>query len=273
MHQKFKIFCKDSFSKTSTTRIALVHLIISTLLAIFVAILVFTLWFPENLHEIAGGQRIFWLIIGVDLICGPLLTLLLIKKSKSRLAISVDLFFIATIQLAAMAYGLNSLATARPIALVFEVDRFRLISYADVPESDLDKLPSWAKPWSFDSLRTVGLRVSASASERLKSLEMALQGVDAGQLPSRWQDYNKNKEDILKKAKPISVLRAAHPENKIIIDKSVATALANMQYGESKNGSDLLWLPMVSRNALDWVVLLDPNTLRIRAYVPVDGFL
>ena len=34
----------------------------------------------------------------------------------------------------------------------------------------------------------------------------------------------------------------------------------------------LRWLPLVSRRATDWVVLLDPATARVRGYVHLDGF-
>ena len=34
----------------------------------------------------------------------------------------------------------------------------------------------------------------------------------------------------------------------------------------------LRWLPLVSRRATDWVVLLDPVTARVRGYVHLDGF-
>lgn len=248
------------------------HVLGSVVVLALVGLLVFALWFRPPLGQLAGGLHLFWIIVGVDLVCGPLLTLLLYRSTKSRLALAVDFSLIALLQLTALGYGLHTLAHARPLAHVFEVDRFRLVSYSDIPESDLASLPSWAQPWRADSVRTVGLRDAASATERLQGFAASLSGVDAGQWPSRWQDYVLNRNQVLERSKPIAALRTAHPTNAGVIDQAVAIAMSNIQPGETREESELRWLPLVSRKSLDWVVLVDPSSLRIRAYAPLDGF-
>lgn len=253
-------------------RVAGVHVLLSVPVLVLVALLVFVFWFPSPLGRLAGGLRLFWTILGVDLVCGPMLTLLLYRTTKTRLALAVDFSLIALLQLAALGYGLHALAHARPLAQVFEVDRFRLVSYADIAEPDLQSLPGWAHPWGVGTLRTVGLREAASASERLQSLGSSLSGVDAGQWPSRWQDYALNRDQVLERSRPLAALQAAHPTHLDLINQAVAEALVNVQSGEAREPDQLRWLPLVSRSSLDWVVLLDPQTLRIRAYAPLDGF-
>jgi len=253
-------------------RVVGIHVLLSLAVVVLVALVVFVAWFPSPLGKLAGGLRLFWTLVGVDLVCGPLLTLLLYRATKTRLALAVDFSLIALLQLAALGYGLHTLAQARPLAQVFEVDRFRLVSYADIAEPDLQNLPGWAQPWSLAAVRTVGLRDAVSAAERLQSLGSSLSGVDAGQWPSRWQDYALNRQQVLQRSKPLAALRAAHPTSLDVIDQAVADAMANMQPGESPDADQLRWLPLVSRTSLDWVVLLDPSSLRIRAYAPLDGF-
>ncbi|WP_157896512.1 hypothetical protein [Acidovorax carolinensis] len=248
------------------------HVLLSAVVLVLVALLVFALWFPSPLGQLAGGLRLFWTIVGVDLVCGPLLTLLLYRSTKTRLALAVDYSLIALLQLAALAYGLQTLAHARPLAQVFEVDRFRLVSYADIAEPDVQNLPPWAQPWRAGALRTLGLREAESASERLQSFGSSLSGVDAGQWPSRWQDYAMNRKQVRERSKTLAALRAAHPTYVDVIEKAVAEAMANIEPGETREADNLRWLPLVSRTSLDWVVLLDPQTLRIRAYAPLDGF-
>ena len=253
-------------------RVVGVHVLLSVLVLVLVALLVFILWFPPPFGRLAGGLRLFWTILGVDLVCGPLLTLLLYRTTKTRLALAVDFALIALLQLAALGYGLHTLAQARPLAHVFEVDRFRLVSYADIAEPDLPNLPHWAEPWRVGPLRTLGLREAMTVSERLQSLGSSFSGVDAGQWPSRWQDYALNRNQVLERSKPLTALRAVHPTYLEVVNQAVAEALANVQPGETREADQLRWLPLVSRASLDWVVLLDPETLRIRAYAPLDGF-
>lgn len=258
--------------RTRLSRVVAIHLLLSTGVLVLVASLVFAIWFPPPLGQLAGGMRLFWTIVGVDLVCGPLLTLLLYRTTKTRLALAVDFSLIALLQLAALGYGLHTLAHARPLAQVFEVDRFRLVSYADIAEPDLPNLPSWAQPWGTGAVKTLGLREAASASERLQSFGASLSGVDAGQWPSRWQDYALNRNQVMERSKPLAALRTAHPTYAEVIDKAVAEAMNNIQPGETREVDQLRWLPLVSRSSLDWVVLLDPISLRIRAYAPLDGF-
>jgi hypothetical protein len=234
--------------------------------------LVFSFWFPDPWQELAGGLKLFAILAGVDAVCGPLLTAVLYKPSKSPRELTVDLTLIAFIQLAALVYGLNALAQARPLVHVFEIDRFRLVSSADIAEEDSKYLPSWFQPWSFAPVRTLGLKPVTSSAERLQSLDAALQGVDAGQRPQRWQDYELNKTEVRKRAQPMAALRTNREGQRKVLDEAVARALKDQQRGETAKAGELLWLPLVSRRSADWIVLLDPVSLRIRAHAPLDGF-
>lgn len=256
----------------SKRRVITLHLLVSLVVMALAALLVFGFWFPSELWQVAGGLRLFAILAGVDVVCGPFLTMVLYRTTKSRREIGIDLTLVALIQVAALSYGLHTLALARPLAQVFEVDRFRLISYSDIAEGESEKLPPWFKPWSFEPLHTLGLRPLASSSERLDSLNAALQGVDAGQRPHRWQDYALNRAEVLERSKPLVLLRTIHADLPSVVDKAVAKAMLNIQPGETGNADELRWLPLVSRSSLDGVVLLDPESLRIRAYAPLDGF-
>lgn len=262
----------SSLPRPPIRRVVGCHVLLSVAVSLLLGLLVFVSWFPLPLGRLAGGQHLFWTILGVDLICGPLLTLLVYRPTKTQLQLAVDFSCIALIQLVALVYGLHVLAQARPLALVFEVDRFRLVTYADIAEPDLQNLPNWAQPWGFGAVRTVGLREAASTTERLQSFEASLAGVDAGQWPSRWQDYALNRQQVLARSKPLNTLRLAHPTSLHVVNEAIAEAKANYQPGETEQVEQLRWLPAVSRNSLDWVVLLDPQTLRIRTYAPLDGF-
>lgn len=268
----------DEFSLSASAnaprgKVVLVHLASSIVVATLIGILVFRLWFPDGLAGLSGGWRLFWWIVGVDVVCGPLLTLLLYKQSKPGWELLCDLFIVVAIQSAALGYGLYTLAQARPLALVFEVDRFRLISSADIVEADLKYLPEWFKPWSTTAIRMVGLRPPLSKEEHWKGFEAALQGVESGQRPQRWQDFAKSRSEVMRRARPLADLQAAHPDQQELIAFAAKDALKEAQPGEeAADGQALLWLPLVSRRSMGWVVLLDPASLRVRAYLPIDGF-
>ena len=248
------------------------HFFLSIGVAGLVAFLDFGFWFPDALRELAGGTDLFWLIVGVDVVCGPLLTLVIFNPGKPRDELLRDMALVAAIQVLALCYGIHTLGYARPVALVHEIDRFRVISFADLDKSEAGQIPDWAQPWHFSHPRTVGIRAAKSSEEKLASIELSLAGIEPSQRPSWWQDYTLSHPQVLERARPLPELRAKHPEQGALLDAAVALALHNSQPGETTDAQALRWLPLVSRHTTDWVVLLDPSTARVRGYVHLDGF-
>lgn len=248
------------------------HLSVSIVVAGLVAFLVFGFWFPDALRHLADGINLFWLIVCVDVICGPLLTLVIFNPTKPRAELARDVTLVAAIQMLALIYGLHTLSFARPVALVYEVDRFRVVSFADLDESESDQIPDWARPLRFAPPRTLGIRAPKSSEEQLTSISASLAGIEPSQRPSWWQDYELNIPQLLQRTRPLLALRSKHPKHAALIDAAVADALRNTEPGETMDAQELRWLPLVSRRATDWVVLLDPATARIRGYVHLDGF-
>ena len=54
-----------------------IHLLASSGIALLAAVVVFLVWFPYPYRELVGGQFLFWVLVGVDVVCGPLLTAVL----------------------------------------------------------------------------------------------------------------------------------------------------------------------------------------------------
>ena len=114
-----------------------IHLGISLAIAALAALLVFGLWYPYPYREISGGRELFLLVVSVDVILGPLITLAVFNRAKPWMELRRDLAVVALIQLAALGYGLWTVSVARPVHLVFEIDRFRVVHAIDVDEAQL----------------------------------------------------------------------------------------------------------------------------------------
>ncbi|MDP2370615.1 TfpX/TfpZ family type IV pilin accessory protein [Rhodoferax sp.] len=244
-------------------RAAFWHLCASAAVAIVASALVFGLWYPHPYREVAGGEALFLLIVGVDLICGPLLTAVLFNPVKSRRELTVDLSLVVSIQVAALVYGLYSVAMARPVVLAFEVDRFRVVAAADFQASDLKLATADMQLLSWTGPKLVGTRAPNSSDERLRSLELSIQGQEPGSRPGWWQPYDLSRPEVMQRAKSLSSLRTSRPDSTEAIDRAARqTGLAV---------DELLYLPLVSHRRSDWVVLLDAAAA-VRGFAPVDGF-
>jgi hypothetical protein len=243
---------------------ALKHLFFSILVAALVAFVVFQIWFPYPFRELAGGKDLFWLIVCVDVVCGPLLSLVLYNPVKSKKELFLDLSIVVLIQLAALAYGLFSLYNARPVAMVFEVDRFRAVVMADIPESDQVeshqlniKIPAWG-------VENFGIREAKNTDENLQSIDLGLQGIEPSMRPQWWTPYSQTTAAVLKKAKPVDVFKAKYPQSKAEIEKAIkATGLQE---------EEIVWLPLVSRRSSDWTVFINKKTALPVAYIGLSGF-
>lgn len=243
---------------------ATVHLGFSLLVAALAAALVFGLWYPYPYRELVGGAKLFLLVVGVDVVCGPLLTVVIFNPAKPRTELMRDLALVGLIQLAALAYGMYSVALARPVYMVFEIDRFNIVTAVEIQPDDLVKAkPPWNKlPWTGPSV--IGLRDPISSDDMMKSLDLSLQGNEPSKRPHWWQEISLSRPMVLNRAKPISALRSNHPRQAALIDAAVRES------GQAE--TTILWLPLTSFKTTEWVTLIDSKSAAPLTYLPLDGF-
>jgi hypothetical protein len=113
-------------------RAAVIHLLLSAAVAALAALLVFAVWYPMPYRQISGGRDLFLLVVAVDVAIGPLITLAVFDRRKPRAELVRDMAVVAAMQLAALAYGLHTVAQARPAVVALEVDRLRVVRAIDL---------------------------------------------------------------------------------------------------------------------------------------------
>ena len=74
---KFLLMLTNTERTSSAIRAALFHFLGSLLVAALAAALVLRVWFPHPYDLLSGGRSLFLILVGVDVVCGPLLTLVL----------------------------------------------------------------------------------------------------------------------------------------------------------------------------------------------------
>jgi hypothetical protein len=127
-----------------------IHFGISLALFGVLAWLVVRVWYPGFFFETDGGWEGIRIIVLVDLVLGPLLTLIVFKAGKPGL--KFDLSVIALVQIAALIVGVYIVHAERPLAMVYVDGHFFSLSRGDfeeakVPIPDLDRFPGPAPKW------------------------------------------------------------------------------------------------------------------------------
>lgn len=244
---------------------ALKHLSISALIALCCAALVFLVWYPPPYSRLAGGRDLFLLVVSVDVVMGPMLSLVIYNPAKPRRELWRDIGIVVALQLAALGYGLHSVAQARPVWLAFEGDRFRVVAVPDIDLSDLENAAPEFKGLTWGGPETIGVRLLKGTDPGfLDSVKLAMEGVHPAFRPSRWVSYDSQRQQVIQAAKPVRLLKRARPEQA----KMIADAVRKAGLDESRTG----YLPLLSHRSADWVVLIDLADGTPFSLLPIDGW-
>lgn len=243
-----------------------VHFCLSVAIAALAAWLVFAVWYPYPYREISGGRELFLIVVAVDVILGPLLTLAVFDVRKAAKTLRLDLAVIGLFQIAALVYGLWTVVVVRPVHLAFEMDRFRVIHALEVPADELKQAPPEFQQLPLTGPTLLSLRDFKDAQERSDATMTALGGVPLGARPSLWQPYAQAKTQVLATARPLENLKTRFPDRAAEIDGALKAA---------SRGSDTMkavgYIPMIGRKSF-WTALIDTHTAEVIAFVPIDSF-
>lgn len=240
-----------------------IHLGISLCVAVFAAALVFGLWYPYPYGEISGGRELFFLVVAVDVIMGPLITLAIFNRAKPRRELLIDFTVVGLLQLAALGYGLWTVFAARPVHLVFEYSRMTVVHAIDVDADLLAKAPTSLQKLPVTGPTVIALRPFKNPEEQFDATMAAFEGFPLAARSDLWQAYEPVRADVLKEAKPVAELRARFSNQAAQIDRAIAAT--------GKPVTDLRYLPLLSRKTA-WTVLLDTTTAEPLGYIPLDSF-
>jgi hypothetical protein len=247
----------------AASRAAGVHLLTSIGIAVLVGALVFGVWYPPPYGELAGGRELFLLVLAVDVICGPLLTLVLFSPTKPRMELGRDLGVVALIQLAALGYGINTVWQVRPIFLVQEIDRFKVVGALDLDSGAVAVLSRELQPHWWKGPQVFAIREPKDAEERNKILFESVQGGrDYAERPEFYLLYEgENALKSLKRAKPLAVFLQKQPDQSAAAQKLATEKKADI--------TQWMYLPVVARQ--DWVAVLNKQG-QIQGFLKGDGF-
>ncbi len=245
------------------SRYALRHLFVSAAVGATSAAFVFGLLYPPPYQAMLDVGDIFLLLLSVDVVCGPLLTLVLASPKKSRRAHAVDFTLIGTVQVLALLYGLHSMWVARPVILAFETDRLVVataneIQTANLPQAlpDMQRLPWWG-------ITPVNTRQPKDGAESLQAIDLGLSGVSPAMLPDWWLPWETAQAGMAARAKPVTELQQRRSKDAAVLDAAIAAT--------GHPAAALRYLPLTSSKTREWIALLDTQ-MRIVGYAPVDGF-
>lgn len=216
-------------------------------------------WYPPALFGMAKAGPLLSVLAGVDLVLGPLLTLIVYRPGKKGL--KFDLVAIAILQVAALAFGLHTVWQSRPAYIVATTDRFHLVFANEIDEASAAKAAPEYRDAPWLGPRQVAAPLPDDPKARMEAMVEAMTGLEIQFQPSKYRPYPaENGEPMAASIAVKDALALASAESR--------TKLQRMA-GRHGNSETLALLPLKSTRGSTGV-LVDRNNGAIVDFVDID---
>ncbi|MEM9384467.1 MAG: hypothetical protein AAGA68_05355 [Pseudomonadota bacterium] len=185
-------------------RAFIVHLSLSSLIVGAVLTLALVAWYPAPYFQAMEVWQVVKMLVLVDLVLGPMLTLIVFDPAKRSL--TLDMTVVALVQVAALSYGSFTLHQERPYFMVYSGDHFEVLAYRDVDVSALPDPALARKPWRGPRLLVAPL--PEDPRERTAIVAAILMGERRSLHldPAFWQPYEDRMDLIASEMRPVQAL-------------------------------------------------------------------
>ncbi len=254
-------FWPNFLSRYTRRQAALFHLAISALVAGTIFALMLLLWYPSPYFEAAGGKKLLLLIVGVDVALGPLLTFIVFNPAKRSLI--YDIAAIVMVQIAALIYGVDVMASARPAFIVYVHGAFAVVAANEVVAGEMDD----AKLAEFRSMPLAGPRLAAARVPVDPGLEIQITmealggGPDFSAHPRFYIPYATAARDAVAYGQPLAKLAKSNPANAEVVAKLASVS--------GKPVEELVYLPLRTRIGA-MTIVLEKDTGKVVGVIPVE---
>jgi hypothetical protein len=225
------------------------HLLLSVFVASLATALVASVWYPPPLLFSARGHEMLAILLAVDVVLGPLLTLAVYKAGKKGMRF--DLIVIGCLQVAGLVYGMSVVAQARPAFIVHAADQFELVAPGDIAEAAYAAAaPGFTRaPWSGPRWVYAELPRGQEAADLV--LSVVAGGPDVHRLPKYFRPLQDHAAKVLPQSRSIEQLVRFNAGNQALVASEIART--------GRAAGELRYIPLHSRRG-DLAVLIDART-------------
>ena len=222
-------------------------------------------WYRWPGWYLAGALTIALVMSGVDVVVGPLLTLLIANPRKPRRELARDIGIIVAVQLVAAGYGVTTLWNGRPLYYTYSEKYLEMVQAQDISPEQValgQKLnPGLAPHWySLPRWIYAPLPKDSQLADKIAHDAFA-GGEDVIDMPRYYQPWDDGLPDLRQHLQPLDKMT-----NIFNNDKQIA-AQRLQQMGVARDQP--VTLPMLGRGK-PLVAVIDPATAKIAALIRVD---
>ncbi|HYM43783.1 MAG TPA: hypothetical protein VET46_13560 [Steroidobacteraceae bacterium] len=223
------------------------------------------LWYRWPGWYLAGVLHVVGILVMVDLVLGPTLTLIVASPVKRAAVLARDIAIIVTVQLAALVYGATTLWLGRPLYYTFSADQLELVQGSDLKAEDIAAgrrdNPALAPFW-YSRPRWVWAPLPDDPEEAQKIVAGAVTGgTDIIQMPRAYRPWSAGLTELRKNLHTLDEMKFFSRREKA----SLRSRMIALHMAVDQANAMVLWGG--TRRVL---VLFDLKTLDIEAMLEVD---
>lgn len=186
-----------------------IHFLSSLTVALIIGLSFKLIYYPDYYFEVMDGWRLLLLLIGVDVVMGPLLTLVIYNPKKPKRELRRDISFVVILQVAALIYGLYVASIARPVYTVYDRQVFRIITAGEILDEVLGRAPEPLNTLPRFGPKTMWTKAPAEPELIEKVNTDSLLGRGQAFWPELYEPLEKHKEQLWQNAETLDKLEPA----------------------------------------------------------------
>lgn len=219
-------------------------------------------WYHWPGWYLSDVKNVVFVLMGVDLALGPLLTLVIASPRKPRRELVRDISIIVAVQLLALGYGSEQLWAGRPLYYAFSETVLQAVQAYDLNADEValaEKQNSPLRPHWYSLPRWIWAPLPQNQVEREKIVKSAIMGDDdVISMPRYFQPWQAGLSALRTQLKPVDkVAYFAPPERRRLKERMQAAGLPVDQANS---------IPFTGRGH-PLLAVFDPLTLQFKVYL------
>jgi hypothetical protein len=222
-------------------------------------------WYQWPGWYLASALQVVGIVVLVDIVLGPTLTLIVANPGKPRTELARDIGIIVAVQLIALGYGAVTLWGGRPLYYTFSVSRLELVQASDLKEDDIRAgrrdNPLLAPFW-YSRPRWIWAPLPEDPEEAQKiAMGTAFGGTDVVQMPRIFRPWEQGLPELRKRLEKVDDIKDFSANERRLLKERMS------RLGLATDRRDAMVMWGGSRRVL---TVFDPETLTLRGSFRAD---
>jgi hypothetical protein len=241
------------------------HLLASTVALSSILGALYLGWYHWPGWRLTDVVHVVLVMVGVDVVVGPLLTFLIARSTKPRRELTRDIAMIVTVQLVALVYGTVSLWNGRPLYYAFSKNVLQLVQAYDIDAQETARArqqKAELAPHWYSLPRWVWAPLPQDPDERGKIVASAIGGGDdVIAMPRYFRPWEQGLPALRTQLKKVDNVGYFSPADKKMLKERMRTA--------GLSSDQLNSIPLTGRG-YPLLAVFDLASLKIRAILKTE---